>query len=113
MVPKNILLNNVAYVSELTTNLFSMTISLKKEYKSTNKDEVMVLNNRSIISKFDNNQEFGSRFSPGVKIVPKNNFEQANVATIRIIKYHNAHQKLGHPGKDTTQAAASKLGQRI
>ena len=107
---QDIMLNDVAYVPELTTNLFSITTSLKRGCKLTNKDEVMILNNGSIIIKFDNNQEYGSGFSPGVKIVPTINCEQANVATTRTIKYHEAHQKLGHPGENTTRATALKLG---
>ena len=44
-----------------------------------------------------------------MKIVPKINYEHANVPTNRTIKYHKAHQKLGHAGEDTTQATASGL----
>ena len=65
---QNIVLNNMAYVPELTPNLFSITISLKRGCKLTNKYEVMILNNGSIIIEFDDNQQFGSGFSPGVKV---------------------------------------------
>ena len=102
----NVVLNNVAYVPELTANLFSITKALQNGFKFSNEENIMILSKGLKTIKFDNLQKTGKGYCPGIKIPD----EIANVA--QTLTYSEAHQKFGHPG-EVTRATATKLGWKL
>ena len=107
----NVVLNDVAYVPELTANLFSITKALQNGFKLSNEENIMILSKGSKTIKFDNLQKTGKGYCPGIKIKIKSPNEIANVA--QTLTYSEAHQKLGHPGEEATRATAAKLGWKL
>ena len=80
----------MAYVPDLTANLFSITKALENSFKLSNKENIMILSKGSKTIKFDNLQKTGKGYCPGIKIkIPD---EIANVA--QTLTYSEAHQKL-------------------
>jgi hypothetical protein len=55
----NVILNDMAYVPELTANLFSITKALQNGFKLSNEENIMILSKGSKTIKFDNLQKTG------------------------------------------------------
>ena len=104
-------LKNVAYVPELTSNLFSITKAMENGYKLSNKGNIMILSKGSKVLKFENLQKTKNGYCPGIKMIIKIPYEKVNIAQAK--DYLEAHQLLGHPGMETTITTAAKLGWKL
>ena len=107
----DVTLKNVAYVPELSTNLFSITKAMENGFEISSKGNIMSLSKGSKMVKFDRLQKTKNGFCPGIHMRVKVHYENANFASQ--IAYSEAHQKLGHPGEETTRATAKKLGWNV
>ena len=108
---KDITLHNVAYVPSLTYNLLSITKALENGFHISNEEKIMVLRKENFVIKFDRIKKTNAGYCPGILIKLRVYYETANTAIVNHnVDYHEAHQKLGHPGHDTTRATALKLG---
>jgi hypothetical protein len=108
---KDITLHNVAYVPSLTYNLLSITKALENGFHISNKEKIMVLRKENFVIKFDRIKRTNASYCPGILLKSRVYCKMANTAIVnQNVDYHEAHQKLGHLGHDTTRATALKLG---
>ena len=101
-------LSNVVYVPELSFNLFSITKAMENGFQVSSKGNIMSLTKGVKTIKFDKIQKTKNGFCPG--IIMKTVVPQEIVNTVQMITYSEIHQKLGHPGEETTKATANKIG---
>jgi hypothetical protein len=109
----NIKLDDVAFVPELTTNLFSITKAMENGSALSNEGRIMILTKGTKKIKFDDLRSTKNGYSAGVNIRPRTVGENANKASEKLIGYQDAHRMLGHPGQETTRSTAIKLGWTI
>ena len=97
------LLKNVAYVPELTRNLFSITKALENGFKLSNKGNIMILSKGTKTVKFDRLQRTKNGFCPGIQMTIKFDHEEAKVASGK--HYSQGHQKFRIQGQKMSKIA--------
>ena len=96
-------LENVAYVPELSINLFSITKAIGKGFQVSNKGNIMRLTKGLMTIKFDKLQKTKNGFCPG--ILMKTKIPQESAHTAQMMTSAEAHQKLGNSGKKSHKIA--------
>ena len=97
-----VILKNVAYVPELTRNLFSITKALENGFKLSNKGNIMILSKGTKMVKFDRLQRTKNGFCPGIQMRIKVDHEKANFAS-------GTHDSGGHQKFENSGQKLSKI----
>ena len=108
---KSCVLENVYYVPELWTNLFSINCAIKKGFKISNKGFNIILTKGNFEITFDRVMHTPNGFVIGVEIVPIVN-ENAHPALTKGSKVNvqKLHEMLGHASEDVVRKTAKYYG---
>lgn len=109
---KLIVLTNVSYVPDLLVNLFSLTSAIEKDFTVHGSKQGIEIRKGSSSMQFD--EKFGTTKGHifGTTIIPLS--ATALVTGIKADKTHEeAHQILGHPGKDLVNGTSNRLGWKL
>ena len=115
---QKIVLQNVKYVPDLCTNLFSITQCLSNKWKISNEGTTIVLTKGEYVVKFDRKHNTQTGYVGGVTIKPtvESSSERKSVTplkkdtTMSIVK---AHAILGHANDSTVRSTAKHYGWKV
>ena len=111
---QKITLNDVAYVPELSSNLFSITKALRNKATLSSNGKCIEIRKNTWKLTFNLRIETKNGYVPGVRITPITLLdEEGNRISNTTVTYMRPHNLLGHMGAQYTRTTAKHLGLTI